>query len=112
MKQSEIFNAWKLAIKRSQKSYELYKISSIYLCALRIYSANKRVYKLTERLYENESEYDDILLKLLWHLDDWFKHFDMFERNMSPNLEDNFIFESVKGAFNYPINEIRKILES
>ena len=90
-------------IVRTQKAYELYKRETIYLCALRIYSSNKKIYNLLEDFLKvcDSNILEDVVI-YLFHLDDWFNQFEETKRKLKPGLEDIFICDALNVSVRYP----------
>tara|TARA_B110000240_G_scaffold40432_1_gene45029 strand:+ start:1776 stop:2105 length:330 start_codon:yes stop_codon:yes gene_type:complete len=98
---------WLNCIERCQLVYAAYSADQSYLCANRIFSANLRLYELTELLYNNEGFGD--LIHLLMHLDDWFLQFEELKLT-KPLSTSHFAFERVNGSVPYPKEIINQII--
>ncbi len=80
-------------IQRSQLAYDLYIKEKKFYQALRIYKANKSIYKL---LTENGHLWNNIpgksITEYIFHLEDWFEQFDRLKGSSVIDLEDEFMF--------------------
>jgi len=96
--------------RRANKAYELYKIEKYYHQALRIYYANRKIYKL---LVENAKLWNDSVAKevieFIFHLEDWFIQFHLLAKELKPGLEDVFVFAKLEHSFSYPKGIIDKL---
>ena len=96
-------------ILHSQAAYEEYKAAKLYFQALRIYKANKKIYKLLDKYkFYADSETIIEVFNYLFHLDDWFLQFEALE-NKNPNLEDEFIFVRFEKSIPFPKTFVNKI---
>lgn len=94
---------------RSTSAYNLYREDKMYYQALRIFSANKKTYKL---LVQYSYDCDEAKLKevhnYIFHLEDWFNQFNKHANN-SIELEAEFVFERLKNSIPFPSDFINKI---
>ena len=81
-------------LERSQRAYSLYCVNKNYVQALRIFRDNIENYNLLISNCEVWLQSQPII-DYLFHLEDWFEQFKNLEKNMSPKLEDEFIFERI-----------------
>lgn len=97
------------AIQRSTNAYELYKKDKMYYQALRILSANKKIYKLLIKYSYNcdDSVVNDVY-HYIFHLEDWFQQFNKYANNSIP-LEAIFVFERLKNSIPFPSDFINKL---
>ncbi len=97
------------SILRSTRAYELYKKDRMYYQALRIFNANKKIYKLLIKFsYSCDEDFLIYTHDYIFHLEDWFLQFDKYQ-NKNPDLESIFTFERLKGSIAFPINFINLI---
>jgi hypothetical protein len=93
------------AITRSESAYKKYLSGKEYFKALRIYKANKLVYKHLLKLYlKNSAINDEIILEYIFHLEDWFEQFNDLKNKNNPNLQDIFIFYRFNDSPEFPSN--------
>ena len=100
-------------IKRSELAYCNYKLHPNYHHALRIYYANKKIYKQLNRLLEVDSLDEKYLIDIfnyLFHLEDWFFQFNLLE-NKTIQPQDEFIFEPFIYSISYPKNFMELLLK-
>lgn len=91
------------AIVRSEETYSLYLKDKLLFQALRIYEANREVYKLlTEYYYICPEEKMVDVTQYLFHLNDWFNNFEANKDNVS--LKSKFIFDRLDDQFPFPEN--------
>ena len=94
---------------RSTSAYNLYREDRMYYQALRIFSANKKTYKL---LVQYSYDCDEAILKevhnYIFHLEDWFNQFNKYANN-TIELETEFVFERLKNSIPFPSDFINKI---
>ncbi len=97
------------SIHRSSTAFELYKEDKMYYQALRIFKANKKIYKL---LIEYSYSCEETSLKevhhYIFHLEDWFEQFNKFATE-TIQLEDVFVFERLKNSIPFPSDFINKL---
>jgi DNA polymerase III delta prime subunit len=97
------------SILRSTTAFELYKQDKMYYQALRIYKANKKIYKLlVQYSYSCEESILNDVHNYIFHLEDWFEQFQNFSSN-SIQLEDVFVFDRLKNSIAFPSNFIHKL---
>lgn len=98
-------------ILRSQRAYELYKENRKFLCALRIYKSNKRIYQLLEKLLCTlDEEIKNDVINYIFHLEDWFEQFECERELKKPKLADDFVFERYEFSIPYPIDFLKNII--
>ena len=96
----------------SGKAYGKYMNNKIYLHALIIRSANRKVYDLIIKSLDIlPDELQDHLLNLLNHYDIWFEQFNEFEIKMKPSLSDSFIFYHLDDQSTFPKQAEQKIFD-
>lgn len=97
------------SIGRSTIAYDLYKKDKMYYQALRIFKANKKIYKLLVQYSYccDESTVEEVY-RFIFHLEDWFEQFNKFTTN-SIQLEDVFVFERLKNSIPFPSDFINKL---
>ncbi|MFM9825244.1 hypothetical protein [Flavobacterium sp.] len=96
-------------IQRSTNAYELYKEDKMYYQALRIFSANKKIYKLlVQYSYDCEEGILKDVYNYIFHLEDWFNQFNKYADN-TIELEAEFVFERLKNSIPFPSDFINKI---
>jgi hypothetical protein len=97
------------SIHRSTSAYNLYKEDKMYYQAQRIFSANKKIYKL---LVQYSYDCDEAILKevynYIFHLDDWFNQFHK-HTDKPIELEAEFVFDRLKNSIPFPSDFINKI---
>ena len=97
------------SILRSTSAYNLYREDKMYYQALRIFSANKKTYKL---LVQYSYDCDEAILKevynYIFHLEDWFNQFHK-HTDKPIELEVEFVFERLKNSIPFPSDFINKI---
>lgn len=97
------------SIHRSTSAYNLYKEDKMYYQALRIFSANKKTYKL---LIQYSYLCDETILEdvynYIFHLEDWFQQFNKYAKN-DIGLEEVFVFDRLKNSIPFPSYFINKI---
>ena len=97
------------SIHRSTSAYNLYKEDKMYYQALRIFSANKKTYKL---LVQYSYDCDEAILKevynYIFHLEDWFNQFTI-HADKEMELETEFVFDRLKNSIPFPSDFINKI---
>ena len=97
------------SMQRSTSAYNLYKEDKMYYQALRIFSANKKTYKL---LVQYSYSCDEMILKevcnYIFHLEDWFNQFNK-NADKPIELEAEFVFERLKNSIPFPSDFINKI---
>ncbi len=98
------------SIALSQAAYDAYKNDKKFYQALRIYNANKRVYKhLENALDDTDSETVlKVIQNYLFHLDDWMHQFEFEKELLKPSLNQTFVFQRLEGMIAYS-EEFRKI---
>lgn len=101
---------WKQCLTRCNTVYGLYCENSTYMFANRVYSANKALYKSTEKVYNSDEQYKD-LITLLNHLDDWFIQFEELKQT-KPRLKDEFVFKRESYSVSYPTELIQNYLKA
>jgi hypothetical protein len=95
-------------IERSQRAYSLYCVNKNYVQALRIFRANIEIYNLLISNCEVWLQPQPII-DYLFHLEDWFEQFKNLEKNMSPKLEDEFIFERIDTSIPFPKDILKNL---
>jgi len=96
-------------IQRSTNAYELYKEDKMYYQALRIFSANKKIYKLlVQYSYDCEEAILKDVYNYIFHLEDWFNQFHKYA-DKPIELEAEFVFERLKNSIPFPSDFINKI---
>ena len=94
---------------RSTSAYNLYREDKMYYQALRIFSANKKTYKLLVRY---SYSCDEMILKevcnYIFHLEDWFNQFNK-NADKPIELEAEFVFERLKNSIPFPSDFINKL---
>lgn len=97
------------SIHRSTSAYNLYKEDKMYYQALRIFSANKKIYKL---LIQYSYRCDETVLvdvyNYIFHLEDWFQQFNKYAKS-NIELEQVFVFDRLKNSIPFPSDFINKI---
>lgn len=88
-------------LERSQRAYRLYCENKNYAQALRIFKANVEIYNIIIINCEAWSQTQPII-DYIFHLEDWFEQFKNLEQEMSPKLEDKFIFERLDCYIPFP----------
>lgn len=97
-------------ILRSQRAYELYKENGKFLCAVRIYKSNKRIYQLLESfLTICDEDIKNDVINYIFHLDDWVEQFECERELLKPKLADNFVFERHEFSIPYPGDFLEKL---
>jgi DNA-directed RNA polymerase specialized sigma subunit len=90
------------SVSRSQVAYELYITEKKYYQALRIWQANKEIYKLLlDFLYYCNEEELGTVQNYIFHLEDWFNQFEELEK-VVVSLESEFFFKRFKGSPEFP----------
>lgn len=97
------------SIDRSAGAYELYKVDKMYYQALRIFSANKKLYDLlVEYSFLCEESIVKEVHNYIFHLEDWFEQFNHSATSLV-QLEDVFAFERLKNSIPFPSDFINKL---
>lgn len=97
------------SIGRSATAYNLYKNDKMYYQALRIFKANKKIYKLlVQYSYSSDESIVEEVYHYIFHLEDWFEQFNKFA-NDSVQLEDVFVFERLENSIPFPSDFINKL---
>ncbi|MCB0456595.1 MAG: hypothetical protein R2776_09545 [Flavobacteriaceae bacterium] len=100
------------SIIRSNSAYKAYLVDKKYIQALRIFSANKEVYRLLEAcIYEPNNVAVDLYINYIFHLEDWFHQFRALEEELKPKLDTGFVFERMEWSLPYPSNFIENLKE-
>ncbi len=108
--QAMIKTELKRNIVRSQKAYELYCENKKYICALRIYKANIKVYDLLEAfLTVADDNIIHEIINYLFHLEDWFAQFNEEQERLKPKLDDVFAFNRLQLSIPFPKNFLNKL---
>lgn len=91
------------AIERSELAYQLYQKEKKYFQAIRIYNSNKLIYSILESILIEENGLDkNMIVKFIFHLDDWFSKFNETLESRSFLLNEKFVFERIEGMFPFP----------
>jgi hypothetical protein len=97
------------SIGRSTTAYNLYKNDKMYYQALRIFKANKKIYKLlVQYSYSCDESIVENIYHYIFHLEDWFEQFNKFAAD-TIQLEDVFVFERLKNSIPFPSDFINKL---
>lgn len=92
-----------LLMQLSRKGYAKYMQNKIYLHALTIRSANRRIYShIINNLSLLPADLQDEALELLNHYDIWLAQFREFESEKKPSLADPFIFHHLDTQSAFP----------
>src|SRR5690606_31958547 len=92
------------SIIRSELAYEYYLEHRKYFQALRIYRANKEVYRLLNQyFYCCEEKILEDVINYLFHLEDWFHQFKSINA-AGYELDAVFMFERLEHSLAFPRN--------
>ena len=108
----ELISPLYLLMQLSIKAYQKYLANKIYLHALVIRSANRKIYDhLLKNLHLVPDELQDEVLRLMNHYDIWMHQFEDFESRRKPGIEDEFVFYHIDEQSAFPRDAEKKIFD-
>ena len=99
---NEIIQKILFNLERSETAYKLYAPGKKYYQALRIYKANQTIYALLIANTHLWTDIKEIMMKYLFHLEDWFEQFEEEVRIKKPNLDSTFSFRRFEDSSPFP----------
>jgi hypothetical protein len=95
-------------LDRADHAYQNYKKFPLYVHALSLKKANKKIIKLLNRHnHVLDPETSNVCLELLVHLDLWYTQFKYEERLQSPRIDAEFRFPPLPGNVFFPSEKIK-----
>jgi hypothetical protein len=101
-----------LLMQLSAIGYGKYMKNKIYLHALTIRNANRRIYELlVSHLSQLPPAIEKESLQLLNHYDIWMEQFRLYEKELQPAAGDLFVFHHLDDQCGFPREAEKKIFD-
>ena len=101
-----------LLMQLSRIGYSKYLKNRVYLHALAIRNANRRIYELLiSNLASLPAGLEKESLDLLNHYDIWMEQFRLFEKEKQPAAGDEFVFHHIDDQCAFPREAEKKIFD-